>query len=66
MLAEAGFAEYFTHGTGHGVGLLIHESPWLRAQPGNDVLADAGRRNGGAWASIVENSAASGSKTRWW
>ena len=27
VLAEANLADYFTHGTGHGVGLDIHEAP---------------------------------------
>jgi Xaa-Pro aminopeptidase len=29
VLQEAGLADLFTHGTGHGVGLAIHEEPFL-------------------------------------
>ena len=29
MITEAGFGEFFVHGTGHGVGLDIHEHPQL-------------------------------------
>lgn len=29
VLAERGFAEYFTHSLGHGVGVHIHEHPYL-------------------------------------
>jgi Xaa-Pro aminopeptidase len=37
VIDHAGRGEEFTHGTGHGVGLLIHEAPWLNATSG-DVL----------------------------
>ncbi len=30
-LEAVGLAEEFVHGTGHGVGLLIHEAPWVNA-----------------------------------
>jgi len=34
VLRGAGLEEHFLHSTGHGVGLEIHEAPWLRK--GND------------------------------
>lgn len=36
-IAAAGWGDWFTHGTGHGVGLQIHESPWL-TQSFDDTL----------------------------
>ncbi|MGA8296864.1 MAG: Xaa-Pro peptidase family protein [Acidimicrobiales bacterium] len=36
-LAEAGYAEAFTHSTGHGVGLEVHEAPSV-AHQSEDVL----------------------------
>jgi Xaa-Pro aminopeptidase len=30
VIAEAGYGDYFTHSTGHGIGLEVHEGPSLR------------------------------------
>jgi Xaa-Pro aminopeptidase len=38
-LALAGFGDLFVHGTGHGVGLQIHEAPAI-ALGGTDILAE--------------------------
>ncbi|HKR28572.1 MAG TPA: aminopeptidase P family protein, partial [Acidobacteriaceae bacterium] len=40
VLREAGLAKYFTHSTGHGVGLEIHEQPRLAA--GQDTRLEPG------------------------
>jgi D-alanyl-D-alanine dipeptidase len=40
VLAEAGLAEYFVHRTGHGIGLAVHEEPYIVA--GNDLVLAAG------------------------
>jgi Xaa-Pro aminopeptidase len=40
VLAEAGLAEYFVHRTGHGIGLSIHEEPYIVA--GNDLPLASG------------------------
>ncbi len=39
-IAEAGWAEAFEHGTGHGVGLDIHEAPSVG--PGSTAILEAG------------------------
>lgn len=37
VVEEAGYGEWFTHGTGHGVGLLIHEDPFI-SRAGDTIL----------------------------
>ncbi len=39
-LESAGYGEYFTHRTGHGIGLEGHEPPWIMA--GNAVKLETG------------------------
>ena len=39
-LEQAGYGRYFTHRTGHGLGLEIHEVPWI--QQGNGQLLEEG------------------------
>ncbi|KAG6917790.1 hypothetical protein DXG01_001062 [Tephrocybe rancida] len=40
FLAGKGYALYFTHRLGHGIGLEVHEEPYLRG--GNDVIIKSG------------------------
>lgn len=40
VIADAGWAEAFSHGTGHGVGLDIHEEP--RVSSRSDAILEAG------------------------
>ncbi|MCY0880747.1 MAG: M24 family metallopeptidase, partial [Firmicutes bacterium] len=35
VISDAGYGEYFVHRTGHGIGLSVHEPPYMMA--GNDL-----------------------------
>ncbi|MGH3518692.1 MAG: M24 family metallopeptidase [Haloechinothrix sp.] len=40
LITAAGFGEFFIHRTGHGIGLDVHEEPYLMS--GNDLLLEPG------------------------
>lgn len=40
VIEGAGYGTYFTHRTGHGLGMEVHEPPYIRA--GNDVVLEEG------------------------
>ncbi len=39
VITEAGYGAFYEHGTGHGVGVEIHEAPWLSVKS-TDVLQE--------------------------
>ena len=40
IITEAGYGEYYIHGTGHGVGKKVHEEPYIYYDEifGEDVI----------------------------
>ena len=40
IIDDLGFGKFFTHRTGHGLGLEIHEEPYIK--PGNDFILEKG------------------------
>jgi Xaa-Pro aminopeptidase len=63
LLQKEGLARYFTHSTGHGVGLEIHEAPRVAAgqdevlQPGMVVTVEPGVYIPGEWGVRIEDMA---------
>lgn len=61
VLEEAGYGEYFSHRTGHGIGLSLHEEPFIMA--GNDFVVNTGMAFSiepglyfpGAWGARIED-----------
>ena len=61
VLAQAGLAEYFVHRTGHGIGLSVHEEPYIVAgnsQPLAEGMAfsvEPGIYLPGRWGARIED-----------
>ena len=61
VLAEAGLADYFVHRTGHGIGLSVHEEPYIVAgndlpvQPGMAFSVEPGIYFPGQWGARIED-----------
>ena len=61
VLRKLGFEKYFTHSTGHGVGLEIHEAPRIAAEqtemmrPGMVITIEPGAYIPGKWGVRIED-----------
>ncbi|MGC2654953.1 MAG: Xaa-Pro peptidase family protein [Mycobacterium sp.] len=61
VLAQAGLAEYFVHRTGHGIGLAVHEEPYIVAgndlplAPGMAFSVEPGIYFPGRWGARIED-----------
>jgi Xaa-Pro aminopeptidase len=61
VIADAGFGEYFIHRTGHGIGLDVHEDPYIVAgntlalEPGMAFSVEPGIYQPGRWGARIED-----------
>jgi Xaa-Pro aminopeptidase len=61
VLSEAGFGEYFIHRTGHGIGLDVHEDPYIVSgnslvlEPGMAFSVEPGVYLPGRWGARIED-----------
>jgi Xaa-Pro aminopeptidase len=61
VIAAAGYGEYFTHRVGHGIGLEVHEDPYMVAgnptplRPGMAFSVEPGVYLPGRWGVRLEN-----------
>ncbi|CAM3693984.1 M24 family metallopeptidase [Smaragdicoccus niigatensis] len=61
VLTEAGLGEFFLHRTGHGIGLSVHEEPYIVAgndlelRPGMTFSVEPGIYFSGRWGARIED-----------
>ena len=61
MISDAGYADFFTHRLGHGIGLEVHEDPYVVAgnstplKPGTAFSVEPGVYLPGRWGVRLEN-----------
>jgi Xaa-Pro aminopeptidase len=61
VIADAGFGEFFIHRTGHGIGLDVHEDPYivsgnaLAVEPGMAFSIEPGIYQPGRWGARIED-----------
>jgi Xaa-Pro aminopeptidase len=61
VIADAGFGEFFIHRTGHGIGLDVHEEPYivrgneLALEPGMAFSVEPGIYRPGRWGARIED-----------
>lgn len=61
LISDAGFGEFFIHRTGHGIGLDVHEEPYivdgntLALEPGMAFSVEPGIYQPGRWGARIED-----------